>query len=122
MKIKLPTTTKAFDILVSKLMKMYKFKNRDHVASIVANRIQHMPADEDSTSTEYLAKCINKNMAYQVAVHKAKEINHQSQIDSLMGILKATPGDQQALDAINAAITDGSEYAKEALASLQSTH
>jgi hypothetical protein len=114
--IQLPTTEKEFTSLVKKLCKKYNFKNEEHATAIVAQRIQHMLPDQWTTSLEYLAGCIIKNMSYQVAVHQAQMIQHKFQIEQIEALLKSNPNDQQALDALETAAKGGSELAKETLA------
>ena len=114
-KIQLPTTEKEFDAFVKKLCKTYKFKNAEHVSAIVAQRIQHLPPDQDVCDSLYFAACVRKNMAYQVAVHKSQWIQHKMQVEQLEMVLKADPLNQQALDALEKAVQDGSPMAREVL-------
>lgn len=96
----LPKTEKEFDLLVKVLMKKYKFEDPDQVASVLANRIQHLPPDQAMTTLEYLGDCVFKNIAYNVAVLKAKTLNAKNSLNLIESALKTNNNDQQALDAL----------------------
>lgn len=113
--IQLPTTEKEFDTLAKKICKKYNFKCEEHARAIIAQRIQHMPPDQWTSTLEYFAGCIIKNMAYQVAMHQGQIIQHKYQIEQIEAVLKNNPSDQQALDALETASKEGSELAKKVL-------
>lgn len=119
-KILLPTTEKQFDTLIQKLMVKYNLPRYDHTAAVVANRIMHLPPDQAKTTERYLAHCVLKNMAYQVAQAKGSKIQHKIQIDAIMAELTVNPLNQQAIDALQKAANDGSDYAKAMLNSFPS--
>ncbi len=117
----LPTTPTAFDALVDRLAKRYKFENKEHVAAIVANKIQTLPPDQATCTLEYLGHCVMKSMAYLVAREKSQEINHRAQIEVIEAALKANPNNQEALDALEKAANDGSDLAKSVLEEYRAT-
>lgn len=117
--IYLPQNEKEFDQLVHTLCKKYKLPNAEHAAAVVANRIQHLGPDQATSTLEYFGHCILKNIAYQVAEHRSKTIQHKMSIDQLMTLLKNNPNDQQAVDALEQAVNQGSQYAKEQLAKIR---
>jgi hypothetical protein len=114
-KILLPTTEKAFDRLIKVLVKKYKLPSEEHATAVVARQIMHLPVDQATTTLEYLGHCVLKNMAYQLAQSKGRGVQHRSQIDQLVAELTSDPANQQAMDHLEQAISDGSEYAKLAL-------
>ncbi len=113
--ILLPQSPKEFDALVKKLVKKYKLPNEDHASAVLANRIMHLPVDQATVTLEYLGNCILKNVAFQVAQAHSTKIQHKMQVDQIVAALNVNPNDQQAIDALQKAINDGSEYAKTAL-------
>lgn len=115
----LPTTEKAFDELIKSLVKNYRLPSIEHASAVVANRIQHLPPDQATTTLKYLGHCVLKNIAYQVAQAKAHKAQHEMQVDELMASLKANPNDNQARDHLTRAASEGSEYAKAAIARLE---
>ena len=110
-----PRTSDEFHAIVAQLMKRYKFQNASHVAAVVANRIQHLPPDQATTTLKYLGDCVIKNMAYQVAQYEGSKIQHEMQIDQWIAAMHSNPDDNQARDNIEKAINAGSTYAKEQL-------
>jgi hypothetical protein len=114
-KIMLPVTEEAFDLLVNDLVQEYKLPNLEHAAAVIANRIMHLPADQADVVPEYLAHCVLKNVAYQIAQSKGRMLAHKSQVDILAAELKINPLNQEATDALEKAASEGSEYAKKAL-------
>lgn len=111
----LPQTVDAFDTLISQLVEHYQLPNPEHAAAVVANRIQHLPPDQATVTLKYLGHCIMKNIAYQVAKGKSEILSHRAQVDDIVAHIKTNPNDQQARDALYKAVTEGSEYAKDAL-------
>lgn len=118
-KITLPQTEADFDALVKKLAKKYHLPNEEHAAAVLANRIQQMPPDQATTTIEYLGACIQKNISYQIARSKSQKIQHKEQIDNIVSFLNENPNDMQAFDALQKAANEGSAYAKEQLAGLE---
>ncbi len=114
----LPTTEEAFDKLIDDLVETYKLPSKEHATAVVANRIQHLPPDQATTTMKYLGHCVLKNIAFQIAQSKHQKVTHKLQIDQLIQVLKGSPNDAQARDAIDKEISEGSEYAKEELAKL----
>ena len=114
--VSLPTTEDEFNFFISRIVKRYKLPNWDHAAAVIANRIMHLPPDQATTTEKYLAGCVLKNIAYQVAQARGSRIAHHAQIDELIANLKADPNNQQSRDQIQKAANDGSEYAKARLA------
>ena len=112
----LPQNEKEFDDLVKKLIKTFKITTSpDHVAAVVANRIMHLPPDKAKSSLQYLGECVLKNIAYQLADLKGRKISHEIQIQQLEQMLKNNPYDQQAIDALEKAVKDGSPIAQKVL-------
>jgi len=99
-------------------VKQFKLPNAEHATAVVANRIMHLPPDQDTTTMEYLGACVRKNVAYQVAESQGRRIAHKIQVDMIVTELKANPLNQQAMDALEKAVNEGSEYAKQARAGL----
>lgn len=110
--IYLPTSEEAFDELVEAIVKIWKLPSVEHAAAVIAIRISHMPPDQATTTMEYLAHCVIKNIAYQVAQAKGAKGKHKMEIDQLDALLQSNPYDQHALDALEKAVKDGSTYAK----------
>jgi hypothetical protein len=111
-KIVIPQNAKEFDSLVNKVCKKFKFKNKEHAAAVIANRIQHMPVDECTTTLEYFGACIKRNIGYQVAQNRALEMQHEQAISQLEAVLKTEPNNQQALDELQKFADKGSDLAK----------
>lgn len=115
----LPTTPEQFDSLVAKVVKKYKLSDSHHAAAIISVAIRHLPNEQATTKLKYLGHSVLKNLANYVAYHKAETMKHDSQIDQLVSLLRTDPNDQQAMDALTKAATDGSEKAKEAIAKFE---
>ena len=113
--ILLPQTEEEFNKLTDLLVKKFKLPNREHAAVLLANRIAHLPPDQAYATVDYLGHCIQKNIAFQVAQAMGSKINHKLQIDAIDTALVADPHNQQALDALQKAANEGSEYAREVL-------
>jgi len=111
-KILLPQTAKEFDALVKTLVTKYKLPTSDHAAAVVANRIMHLPPEQAYTTLEHLGECVLKNVAYQVAKSKGSMIQHKMQVDMIAAELKNNPLNQEAWDALESAVKEGSAYAK----------
>jgi hypothetical protein len=116
--VDLPTTPESFEQLIDVLVAKFDLPKRDHAVAVTANRIMHLPVDQDTTTWAYLGSCVKKNMAYQVAQAAGKNTAHRTQIDELVSIIKNEPNNMQAIDALDKAANDGSTYAKEALEKL----
>jgi hypothetical protein len=116
--VSLPITEEEFDNLVNRLVKKYKFPDSQLVAAVLANKIMHLPPEQATTTLEVLRDCIYKSMAYGVARTKTSKMQHKLQIEDLLKHLTANPNDQQALDNLQRAADEGSDYAREALAKL----
>jgi hypothetical protein len=121
-KITLPRTEQDFDDLIAVLMKKYKLPNEEHCIAIVGNCIMRMPVDQITTTLDHLGHSVIKNIAYQVAKSKASKVHHKFQIDELDALLTANPMNQEAIDALQKAINEGSEYAKTILAKYREPH
>lgn len=117
--VKLPTTPEQFDALVSKVVKKYKLSDPHHAAAIISVAIRHLPNEQATTSLKYLGHSVLKNLANYVAHHKAETMKHDAQIDQLVSMLRSDPNDQQAMDALTKAATEGSPKAIEALAKFE---
>ncbi len=113
--IALPTTLVAFDELVKKLVKKYKFKDANHAAAILSVAIRHLPATQAHATLEYFGDYINKNLANYVANHMSQKLQHEAQVDQLVSLLKEDPANNQARDGLEQAANDGSAYAAKAL-------
>lgn len=111
----LPRTEDEFGIFVDKLVKKYGFKNRDHVAVVVAERITHLPPTQAYERMGYFADCVKKREAYNTANHVGQNTQHKVQVDYLASVLKADMNDNQAFDKLQQAVNDGSPYAKKVL-------
>jgi hypothetical protein len=120
-KIKLPISVAEYDSLVSKLVKKYGFDDANHVSAVVSVAIRHIDNQTAYTTMDYLAQCIWKQMSNHVANHKGELIKHEVQVDQLVAMFKQDPNNQQVLDQLNSFSDQGSEYAKLALAKLNST-
>jgi hypothetical protein len=112
LKVALPLTEDDFKALVDRVVKKYKFPNWDHAAAVIASRIAHSDVDQFQISIEYLGHCVWRNVAYQLATSMLSKMKHTAQVDEVISAIKSNPFDQQALDALDKAIADGSEYAK----------
>ena len=117
-RVLVPVNEKEFDTLVDKIMLLFGFISREHVIAVVANRIMHMPPDQDVTTLEYLGACVRKNIAYQLAEQVGKNNTHKIQIEDLTAMLKQDRGNLQAADALQKHANQGSPFAKAALESL----
>ncbi len=115
-KITLPTTPEEFDKLIASLVEEYSFPDPSHAAAVIAIRISHMPVDQSETTRAYLAGCVIRNLAYMVAQSKSTAMKHKFEIDQLDALLASNPQDQQAIDALEKAVNEGSDYAKTVLA------
>jgi hypothetical protein len=116
--VELPTTEESFNGLINTLVKKYKLPNWEHAAAVVANRIMHLSPDQATTTERYLAHCVLKNIAYQVAQARGQRIAHKGQCDELAARLKAEPNNQEARDALQKSANEGSEYAKAIIAKI----
>jgi hypothetical protein len=116
--IDLPTTEESFNGLINTLVKKYRLPNWEHAAAVVANRIMHLPPDQATTTERYLAHCVLKNIAYQVAQARGQRVAHKGQCDELAARLKAEPNNQEARDTLQKAANEGSDYAKGILAKI----
>jgi hypothetical protein len=111
----LPQSEAQFDELVEELAVRYHVSDKTHVAVVLGNQIQRLPPEQCFSTLDYLGHSILKSIAYSVALHKTRIMSQKAQIDHIAAILKANPYDQQALDALETASKEGSEYAKEIL-------
>ncbi len=118
-KIKLPTTVKAYEKLVAKVVKKYKLEDAHHAAAIISVAIRHLPNDQAYTTVKFLGDYVTKNIANFIADHQSKVLRHESEVDQLVSILKNDPNDNQARDALTKAVGEGSKYAEAALQKLQ---
>lgn len=118
---KLPRTQEDFDRIVNQVHREGEFENKDHTAAICANRIMHTAIDQDDITSEYLTKCVHRNLAYQFAANAGQRATHKFQIDDIMAQLKIDPNNQQAWDALTKAANEGSAYAKAQLETLAPT-
>lgn len=114
----LPTTEKAFDMLVDEVCDRYNIVNKEHAAAVIANRIMHLPVDQATTTLRYMGSCVRKNISYQIAQAKGSRIAHVHQIDDIVQVLKTDPNNAEARDALVKAAADGSAYANEQIAKL----
>lgn len=114
-RVMVPTTVDEYNALVKVLVKKYKLPNSEHASVVIGNSIRHLPPHQAMTTYKYLGHCVLKNMAYQLAGDVCSKITHKTQIDNIVQMLMTHPNDQQAIDALEAAAKDGSEYAKEVL-------
>lgn len=117
--VHLPTTKEELDYLVDSIVNEYNLMNRDHAEAIIINRIMHLPPDQNTTTKDYLWRCITKNLSYQLADSLGRIRKHQSEVQLWVAELRHNPHNQQVFDALEKAANDGSEYAKSALAVLQ---
>lgn len=113
--IPLPITVGDFELLIDQLMKKFKLPDRQHAIAIVANRIQHLPPDQSTSTLEYLGNCVLKNLAYQIAQQQGNKVQHIMQVDQLIAQLTSDPHDAQPRDMLEKAVASGSTYAKEQL-------
>lgn len=120
-KIKLPTSLLDYDALVATLVKRYKFPEPDHVSAVISVAIRHLPNDQAYTTLDYLAQCVQKSMANHVANHKGEMMKGKVQVDNMIDMLKQDPNNQQILDELKRFADQGFDYAKEALAKLDTT-
>lgn len=110
-----PVTDAQFDALVDAVCARFNLTNREHAESVIAIRISHLPPDQASATLEYFGHCVIKNIAFQLAQARCSRAQHKVQIDNIDAVLTASPCDQQALDALQKAVDQGSEYAKKVL-------
>lgn len=113
--ILLPQTEEQFDLLVRQIMDRFRLENFDHTAAVLAAQIQRIPPDQAYSTLKFLGHSVLKSISYAVALHKSRKLSHKNQIDVIAEVLKNNPYDQQALDALETASKDGSEYAREIL-------
>lgn len=114
-RVKLPTTDAEYESLLTRLMEKYSLKDRLHADGIVSMTIRHLPRDQATATLDYFGACIIKNMAHQLAEHRAKTIQHGMQVKHLEDLLKTEPNNQQAMDELEKAAREGSQAAKDAL-------
>lgn len=114
-KIKLPTTLKDFDKLVDTLVKKYKLEDRNHAAAVLSVAIRHLPSTQAYATLDYFGHYILKSIANHIADHKNKMMRHSAQIDQLESLLRDDPANNQAIDELQKAATEGSQYAHDAL-------
>lgn len=117
-KVWLPNIGEEFDAIVATLMEHYGFTDPDRVGAILANRIQHLPVDQSTTTLEYLGGCVRKSIAYDLARLKAQEIGHKLEVGQLVAMLKANPNDDEPRNHLQMAADAGSKLAKQALKEL----
>lgn len=115
----LPITENAFDELVLELVSRFNLPNVDHAAAVVANAIMHLSPEVATTTLKYLGHYVLHNVAWQIAKIKGQQASHKTQVDALIALLMTEPNNQQARDALEKAVNDGSTYAKEELGKLQ---
>jgi hypothetical protein len=111
----LPQTEEEFDLLTDEIMKRFPIQDRTHAAVVIAAQMQRLPPDSCYSTLKFLGGCILKSIAYSVALHKSRVLSQKAQIDHIAALLKTNPYDQQALDALETALKEGSDYAKEIL-------
>jgi GTP-binding protein EngB required for normal cell division len=120
-KILLPQTPEQFDLLVEKVCSKYSLQDKNHAATQIITAIKHLPHTQDSTTLDFLAGVIRKNLAYQVADWKLNNIKftqHKNYVDSLEAKIVENPNDDQSINDLRSAVAQGSELAKEALKKL----
>lgn len=113
--ILLPQTEEEFDKLTGTIAQLFNIGDKTLVAAVLANQIQRLPPEQAYSTIKALGEPVLKSIAYSVALSKSRKLDHRMQIDNLASLLKANPHDQQALDALDAASKEGSEYAAEIL-------
>lgn len=118
-KIPLPRTQTEFKTLVDKVVEKYDLPNKDHAAAVIGIAITHTARDQAFVTMDHLGYSVIRNIAYQVAQSTVSEMNHKNQIDQLSAMLSSDPFNQQALDQLEKASKEGSDYAKEALTKLK---
>lgn len=118
-KVKLPTTLKAFDDLVTLVGRKYELEDLNHAAAIISVAIQHLPPTQAYVTHDYLGQYVIKNIANYVAKHKGQSLQHEHQINLLVNLLESNPGDTEARDKLQAAANEGSALAKNALQKLE---
>lgn len=116
---RLPVTDEEFKTLVEKVYASLVFDGvdteREHIAAVISQRIQHLPPEKAYETVKYFKSCVIKNMAYQLAVSQSSKLNHKHQIEQIESYLATNPNDQQAIDQLEKAAKDGSELARTAL-------
>ncbi len=115
----LPRTLEEFDSLVDSLVEMYSLPDKRHAAVQLAVRITHMPPEQATTTRKYLGHCIIKNLAYNIAEHKRKQMSfeaHEEYVAQLATELTSDPMNGQARDQLEKFAREGSVKAKEVLA------
>jgi hypothetical protein len=120
--VALPTSLAAFDGLVEQVCAAFKFEGEviPLAATVISATIRQLPRDQAHTHISYLGKCVIKHLANSVCQHKSEVLKHRWQVDTLAQTLESDPGNIQAYDELTKAANDGSEYAKDALARLES--
>lgn len=114
-KIPLPRTPEQFDTLVDRVCSKYGFIDKRHAAAVISTAIQHLPTHQGWTTMQYLSGWISRNIAYFIAKHKTDTISHETHVDQLEAMVKTDPNNQQAIDGLSKAASDGSSYARAAL-------
>jgi hypothetical protein len=114
----LPRSPEEFDMLVEEVCKKYSFTEKEHAAAVISVAIRHIDNNTATTTLEYLGHSVWKNIANQVANAKSSAIQHTTQVNTLLDMLKHNPADQQARDELERAAGEGSKVARAALDSL----
>lgn len=115
--IQLPQSPEAFEELIRLLQATYGFDDSRVLNAVVARAIVGMDNQTDTCTLEGLAKRMRSAIAKNVANFKFEKGRHEEQVDALKEHLLTNPLDQEALDKLQKAANEGSDYAKKALES-----
>jgi hypothetical protein len=117
-RIPLPRTPEQYDALVARIAKVYKLTDLAHATATIGSAIAHLPNEQAWTTMEYLGGTVLNNLAKQVAFHRGQIVRHESEVLQLVTMLQSDPANQQARDALQRAIDQGSKFAKDELEKL----
>lgn len=117
---KLPITVDEFDRLVDDVFDSYSFDDKNHVTVVTAQAICHTSVDCGDISVSAIRDRAIRSLAYRIAERKGKEVRDLSYLGELLKLLESDPNNQQALDEIQKAASEGFIAAKEAYERLTS--
>jgi len=107
-----PSTPEAFENIVNDVFHVVKNSDINHVRSVVANRICHLPPDQAMVSADYFAHCVIKSMSYSVAMNQISQMKAEVTVEQLDSVLTTEPGNQQARDDLQKLVDLGNDSAK----------
>lgn len=113
-----PTTMEEFDITIHEVCARYGFTDRALVTSVVCLYIRHMPTNEATLTTEQLGNAVKRAMTNIVINEVRAKQSDELYLQGLVAKLETNPLDQQAVDELTQAASNGYEPAIKALEAL----